>query len=51
MRVTLFSLLFLLFSATGFAQVPPAPAVNEQVFDYANVIDDEAEEKMRALIR
>lgn len=51
MRVPLFTLLFLLFSATAFAQVPSMPTVNEHVFDYANVIDEEKEEEMRALIQ
>lgn len=51
MRVTLFSLLFFMFSATSYAQVPSKPSVNERVFDYANVIDDEIEQEMRALIQ
>lgn len=51
MRAALLTMLLLLFAITVYAEVPEKPAVNEHVFDYAHVLDNEAEEEMRALIR
>lgn len=50
MRVGLCTMLFLLFSVTVFAEVPVKPDVNPHVIDYSNVLDDAAEEEMRAFI-
>ncbi|MER2191653.1 MAG: TPM domain-containing protein [Solibacillus sp.] len=50
MRVILCSILFLLFSVPVFAEVPARPDVNPHVIDYSNVLDDGAEEEMRAFI-
>ncbi|MER1985689.1 MAG: TPM domain-containing protein [Solibacillus sp.] len=51
MRTMLFSILFLLFSATVYAEVPEKPSSNTYVYDEAGVIDDAAEEEMRAVIQ
>ncbi|MER2107708.1 MAG: TPM domain-containing protein [Solibacillus sp.] len=51
MRTMLFSILFLLFSATVYAEVPERPSSNTYVYDKAGVIDDAAEEEMRAVIK
>ena len=51
MRVMLYSMLLLLFSVTVYADVPARPDVNTHVYDYSNVLDDAAEEGMRAFIK
>ncbi|MER1985687.1 MAG: TPM domain-containing protein [Solibacillus sp.] len=51
MRVLLCSMLFLLFSVPVFAEIPARPDVNPHVIDYSNVLDDGAEEEMRAFIK
>lgn len=51
MRVFLVSILFLMFSMTVYAEVPERPDVNPYVIDYSNVLDDAAEEEMRAFIK